>query len=77
MLELLFLPFRIAFELIGAAFEIFFGLMELIFGIVGGVFSLAMGVAAFALIAGLLTWFFRGQKKPDEEEEFTSFYHQD
>ena len=77
MLDLLLLPFRIAFELIGAALEIFFGLMELIFGLVGGMFSLAMGLVAFALIIGLLTWFFRGQKKPDEEEEFTSFYHQE
>jgi len=77
MLDLLLLPFEIAFDLIGAAFEIFFGLMELIFGLVGGIFSLALGIAALALIVGLLVWFFQGQKKPDDEEDFTSFYHQE
>ena len=77
MLDLILLPFRLAFELIGAAFDIFFGLIDLVFGLVGGMVSLAMGIAVLALIIGLLTWFFLGQKKPDDEEEFTSFYHQE
>ncbi len=76
MLDLLFLPFRIAWSLLGAAFDIFFGLISLIFGILGGALSLAISLAALALIIGLLRWFFQGRKKPDEED-FVSFYHQD
>jgi len=76
MLDLLFLPFEIAWDLLGAAFDIFFGLIDLIFGILSGALSLAIGIAALVLIIGLLRWFFQDRKKPDEED-FVSFYHQD
>lgn len=80
MLDLLLFPFRLAIDLIGAAFDIIFGLVDLVFGLIGGLFSLCLSLIALGLVIGLLVWFFqgkKGEKKPDDEEEFTSFYHQE
>lgn len=79
MLEILILPFRVAFEIVSVVMGIVGGLLELIFGLLGGFLSLAVGVAVFALVAGLIIYALRRRKGETyyvDGEEFTSYYHQ-
>ena len=80
MLELLFLPFRIIFGIIGGILGLIGGIIGGIFGLLGGIVALAVNLGAVALIVGLLIAVFSKKKKKDtyyvDGEEFTSYYNQ-
>ena len=54
MLKLLFLPFRLVWELVCAVLGISWGLVKLIFGLLGGMVSLLTGGIVLLLVIGLI-----------------------
>ena len=80
MLELLFLPFRIVFGILGGILGLVGGVIGGIFGLLGGIVALAVNLGAVALIVGLLIAVFSKKKQKDtyyvDGEEFTSYYNQ-
>lgn len=79
MLDLLLLPFRLCWELLGMAFKIVSGIFSLIFGLAGGLLSLVIHGAVVVAIVGLIAMLInrRRQASQPKEEEFISFYDKD
>ena len=78
MLELLFLPFRIVFGILGGILGLVGGVIGGIFGLLGGIIALAVNLGAVALIVGLIVAVFSKKKKDSyfvDGEEFTSYYN--
>lgn len=75
MLDLILLPFKVAFDIICAVFEFIGGLFSLVFGILGGVLSLAVSLGSFVLVIGLIALVIHRRKEyKARQEDFTSFY---
>ena len=78
MLDLLFFPFKLIWELICAAFKLCWGLFELVFGLIGGALELLTSLAVFAVIIGFIRLaIVRRKSYKAHHEEFASFYTQD
>lgn len=78
MLDLLLLPFKLAWELLVLAFDLISGFFSLVFGLLGGLVSLVVGLVTIALIAGLIALAIqRRQAYKASHEQFDSFYAQD
>lgn len=80
MLDLIRLPFELAFSAIGVVFDFIGGIVSMVFSILGGFLSMFIGLGSFVLIAGLIVALFhrrRTCKRPAEEEDFVSFYARD
>ena len=82
MLDLLLLPFQLAWDLICAAFSIFWGLVSLVFGLLGGLVELAMSIAVIVLLGALVRIAVQRRTaykthNRSQHEDFRSFYDQD
>lgn len=78
MLDLLLLPFELAWNLIVLVFKLVCGAFSLVFGLIGGVIELAVSIAVIILIASLIRVAIQRRKERSAyHEEFTSFYDQD
>ncbi len=81
MLDLIRLPFELAFTAIRAAFHFVGSMISMAFSILGGFLSMFIGLGSFVLIAGLIAALLhrrRAYRRPaPEEEDFVSFYAQD
>lgn len=80
MLDLIRLPFELAFEAIRVVFHFVGSMISMAFSILGGFLSMFIGLGSFVLIAGLIVALFhrrRACKRPAEEEDFVSFYARD
>lgn len=78
MLDLLLLPFKLAWSLIVVVFKLVVGAFSLVFGLIGGMIELILSVAVIILIVGLIRIAIQRRKERSAyHESFTSFYDQD
>lgn len=78
MLELILLPFKLAWEVLCFAFNLVSGLFGLVFGLIGGAIELIVSLAGIAIIISLIALAIqRRHPRQAEQEDFTSFYAQD
>lgn len=78
MFDLLFLPFKLVWELVCVVFKLCWGVIELVFGLIGGALELLTSIAVFAVLIGFIRLAITRRKTyKAHHEEFTSFYTQD
>lgn len=78
MFDLLFLPFKLVWELICIAFKLCLGVFEFVFGLIGGALELLTSIAVFAVLIGFIRLaIVRRKTCKAHHEEFTSFYTKD
>lgn len=80
MLDLLLLPFTLAWELLCLVWDLVTGAFSLVFGLLGGLASLLVGVATICTVAALITLALRHRdekKKSAPEDDFISYYDKD
>ncbi len=83
MLDLIRLPFELAFTAIRVVFDFVGSMISMAFSILGGFLSMFIGLGSFVLIAGLIAALLHRRRAVHrssasaDDEDFVSFYAQD
>ena len=79
MLDLIRLPFELAFTAIRVVFDFVGSMISMAFSILGGFLSMFIGLGSFVLIIGLIAALLHRRRavKRSDDEDFVSFYAQD